>query len=137
VPAITCWQPWASLIARGAKPFETRSRPPPRRLVGARIAIHAARRPVEPLAAAAAVLGGRDLPRGAVVCTAILIGAYRLGEGGLVTDAVRGSPPLLFVPPDPFGDYAPGRWAWHLVEVAALDPPAPARGHQGWWRWAR
>ncbi len=135
LPAITCWQPWASLIALGLKPFETRSRPPPRRLVGARIAIHAALRRPEPLPAAPGLPAAGELPRGAVVCTATLAGAYRLGEAGLVTDAVPGSPPRLLVPADPFGDYGAGRWAWHLVAVARLDPPAPARGHRGWWRW--
>lgn len=41
--AISLWQPWASLIACGAKPFETRHWAPPRDLIGHRIAIHAAR----------------------------------------------------------------------------------------------
>lgn len=42
--AISLWQPWASLIACGAKPFETRSWAPPRELIGATIAIHAAKK---------------------------------------------------------------------------------------------
>ena len=42
--AISLWQPWASLIACGAKPFETRSWAPPRELIGQRIAIHAAKK---------------------------------------------------------------------------------------------
>lgn len=33
------------------------------------------------------------------------------------------------------GDYTPGRWAWLLDEVEALDPPPPARGRQGLWEW--
>src|SRR4051794_23151938 len=41
LPAITLWQPWACLIEIGAKRYETRSRPPPRKLIGQRIAIHA------------------------------------------------------------------------------------------------
>jgi hypothetical protein len=47
---ITVWQPWASLIAIGAKPYEFRERPytayvnPPR--AGERIGIHAAQRPI-------------------------------------------------------------------------------------------
>lgn len=43
--ALTIWQPWASLIAAGAKPFEWRSWPAHRGLVGRRIAIHAGARP--------------------------------------------------------------------------------------------
>jgi hypothetical protein len=45
-PAITIWQPWATLIAIGAKPFEFRSWPVPARLIGQRIAVHAGARPV-------------------------------------------------------------------------------------------
>lgn len=44
--ALTLWQPWASLIACEAKEAETRSWPAPASLVGCRIAIHAAARPV-------------------------------------------------------------------------------------------
>lgn len=42
--AISLWQPWATLIAAGIKPFETRSWAPPRSLIGQTIAIHAARK---------------------------------------------------------------------------------------------
>lgn len=42
--AISLWQPWASLIACEAKPFETRSWAPPRDLIGQPIAIHAAKK---------------------------------------------------------------------------------------------
>jgi activating signal cointegrator 1 len=42
--AISLWQPWASLIACGAKPYETRSFAPPASLIGQSIAIHAAKK---------------------------------------------------------------------------------------------
>ena len=42
--AISLWQPWASLIACGVKPYETRSWAPPRELIGQPIAIHAAKK---------------------------------------------------------------------------------------------
>lgn len=42
--AISLWQPWASLVACGAKPYETRHWAPPRELIGQRIAIHAAKK---------------------------------------------------------------------------------------------
>lgn len=42
--AITIWQPWASLIIIGAKPYEFRSWLPPKSLVGQRIVNHAAAR---------------------------------------------------------------------------------------------
>ena len=46
--AISLWNPWASLIAIGAKPFETRSWAPPAKCIGQRIAVHAALRPIKP-----------------------------------------------------------------------------------------
>jgi len=42
--AISLWQPWASLIACGDKPYETRHWAPPRELIGQTIAIHAAKK---------------------------------------------------------------------------------------------
>ena len=42
--ALTLWQPWASLVIAGAKPYEFRSWSPPRWLIGQRIVIHAAAR---------------------------------------------------------------------------------------------
>jgi len=46
IPALTVWQPWASLIAEECKTFEFRSWPAPKYVVGRRIAIHASARPV-------------------------------------------------------------------------------------------
>lgn len=40
-PAITVYQPWASLIAYGFKEFETRHWQPPQKYIGELIAIHA------------------------------------------------------------------------------------------------
>ena len=45
--ALTIWQPWASLIAMGAKPYEFRGWKPPKSLIGQRLAIHAGARPVK------------------------------------------------------------------------------------------
>ena len=44
--AISLWQPYASLIAFGSKPYETRHWSPPDYLIGQRIAIHAAKRKI-------------------------------------------------------------------------------------------
>lgn len=40
--ALTIWQPWASLIIAGAKPYEFRGWRAPRSMIGQRIVIHAA-----------------------------------------------------------------------------------------------
>ena len=161
--ATTIWQPHAGLIAIGAKPFETRDYPPPAKYIGQRIAIHAAaRRPkmeeIESLHAEAVAWGGNMLrqaldvienahfdmlPLGAIVCTAILAGAYRCewrnGPTIFVNDQTRvpGSPSRDRFPFDPFGDYLSGRWAWLLTDIQPLPVPILAKGKQGWWDWNR
>jgi hypothetical protein len=131
LPAITLWQPWASLIALGLKPYETRDWRPPHHLLGQRVAIHAAKRKsvadeISPeieqamMTATGTVRWFELLPYGAVVCTAFLESAH----------------PASTVPADPFGDYTPGRWAWHLVDVRPLRPPVPAKGDRRYgWPW--
>lgn len=132
IPAVTLWQPWACLVEIGAKPYETRSKPPPQRLIGKRIAIHAAARKQrrgdvdeETYDAMSDAFGSchwfHSLPLGVIVCTATLAWA-RFAE---------------LVEPDAFGDYSPGRWAWHLTDVRPVHPHVPAKGMQmyGWpWR---
>lgn len=106
--AISLWQPWASLIAIGEKPFETRSWSPPPELIGQTIAIHAAKkvdkeacalaedlvynRRGKEIAAKLAALdegiddrllqsfGAATLAAGCIVCTARLDAAFLLGE---------------------------------------------------------
>ena len=114
--AITLYQPYATLIACGAKRHETRSWRAPGWLIGQRLAIHAGKT-LEPLHPASdhdlieiliRFCGPEwpfNLPRGAVVATAILDGCYPaepLASSGAVTfeDLVC-------------GDWSRGRWAWH------------------------
>jgi hypothetical protein len=132
MPAITLWQPYACLIEIKAKIWETRGKPPPKRLIGKRVAIHAAARKMresdferKQFEAMTEAFGRctwfHDLPLGAVVCTAIIAGAM----------------PAQSVPPDHFGDYSPGRWAWLLKDVRPLEPHVPAKGMQTWgWPWS-
>lgn len=131
IPAVTLWQPWASLVAHEIKPFETRDRAPPAGLIGQRIAIHAAaRKPhifdISDAIDAAMFAKTNDyrwfvhLPRGAVVCTAMLASAHRTED----------------VPHDAFGNYLAGRFAWRLTEVRRLSSPVPAKGYQRYgWPW--
>ncbi len=151
--AITLWQPWASLIAAEVKRFETRSWAPPEALIGERVAIHAAaRRPITDLALGVNgtledEFGGhwfQDIPRGAIVCTARLAGAYQvltgrqddLGCVDLGAHVPGSDPDLCAVQADAFGDFRQARWLWLLTEVEALDPAIPARGRQGFWDWS-
>ncbi len=149
--AITVWQPWASLIAIGAKPYEFRGWPVPRSIIGQRIAIHAGVRQVkrdeivdliirlrgaEPWTTALRpeialpwlerlLMGPQHAPRGVIVATAV-IGlckpAYEIvGEFGAT-----------------IGDsdrHEHMNRAWPLSDVRIIMPPEPARGAQGFWDW--
>lgn len=139
--AITLTQPWATLVAIGAKRFETRSwgthhRGPLAIHAGAGLADYTKRELVElcqaaPFAdalAAGGYQGFADLPRGAIVAvgqlrSCIHLEDYLLPPGGAPRERI-------------FGNYAPGRYAWILEHVRALPEPIPARGALGLWTWA-
>jgi hypothetical protein len=143
VKAISIWQPHASLIICGAKPFETRHWAAPMRLIGQRIAIHASKctddledlqeylqdvqesgdteriesydaMREELVKAGFTTLG--QLPRGCVIGTAVLSECRR-------TDGLAS--------PGHFGNFAPGRFAWRMTDVQPLAEPIPFRGQQG------
>jgi hypothetical protein len=132
VPAISLWQPWASLIFTGDKLHETRAYPPPAKHLGQRVAIHAAKRLVHgtDLTVGLSLLlernwgansGWRDqLPRGVLLGTAVLVEAIR-------TDHRQPGPVDLVA-----GDWSRGRWAWQLGDVQPLAQPVRWTGKQGW-----
>ena len=141
---ISLWQPYASLIAEGVKTIETRDWAPPKGLIGQRIAIHATKavqtsdvngrgRHGRIAAALNNPYWNENMPRGAVVCTAILDHAAQVNgpenNGQVTVDGNR------LVAVDEWGDFGPGRWLWFLRDVEPVDPPVPARGHQGFWNW--
>ena len=156
--ALTIWQPWASLIACGAKRFETRSWATSLR---GKIAIHAALRPAHELdrKTSAAIVRAFDdcasiedlpgyiakLPHGAVVATAELVGCHKMWDGSSVglRGAVCIDMPNQYWSPnwqtetDEFilGDWRPGRFAWELRNVKLLPTPVRAKGQQGLWDW--
>jgi activating signal cointegrator 1 len=132
VKALPLWQPWASLVALGAKRVETRGYPPERLglRVGQRIAIHATKTDRElrfcdqpffrdhvPDPAA--------LPLGAVIATCTLVRASQI-TAEKAAELARLNPRE-----HAFGDYTPGRWAWVLGDVEQLLAPVPFRGSQG------
>lgn len=106
--ALTIWQPWASLIAKGDKRIENRDYPPFSTIVGERIAIHAGKQWDH---RSLATDGGADLPRGAVVATAVLVGHVTESDDAFFCG--------------PFG--------WLLEDIRKVDPPVPCRGYQGAW----
>lgn len=135
VRVLSLWQPWASLIACGAKRFETRSWQPRRFVSGAEVpwrglvAIHAARTTIvarngDELQRVLERHGLADLdalPRGSVVALAEL---WAVTPTDL--ERQRVSAQELAV-----GDWRPGRWAWDLEVVGRLSSPIPNRGSQG------
>jgi hypothetical protein len=151
IPAITLWQPWASLIAAGAKPYEWRGWPAPARMVGRRIAIHAGARAVRRNELAELLLDLKSageartslivaiarpllerwhtspgmLPLSSVVCTAVL--------GKPITAATYAAEHGMSPADSDRIDHT--KWGWPLTEIEPLEPFVPARGAQGFWWW--
>lgn len=132
---ISLWQPYASLIAQGQKQIETRSWPAPPSLIGQRIAIHAAKKWDRALRAVCQrfpfredIAHPEDLPRGAIIATAILT-ECRSTNGDWVDD--------LSEREYEYGDYSPDRFGWFLSDVECFLEPIPAQGKQGIWIWQR
>lgn len=128
--ALTFTQPWASLVACGAKRIETRSWATDYR---GPLAIHAAKTipawvdeweaAMLPLLARYNVLPIRALPLGCVVATCTL------------ADVVPAAKALPDTVDRMLGDFTPGRFAWLLADVQPLPVPVPARGSLGLWEW--
>lgn len=161
--AITLHQPWASLVATGAKSIETRSWSTKHR---GPIAIHAAKglgRTISEYVKLCntepfwSCLRGDAIDytvRGAVVAVADLVACIRMGQS---TDEGPKFDDQLWIPEDlaaseviahasrdhpwgqerALGDWSPGRYAWMLADVTPLKRPIAARGAQGLWDWAR
>jgi hypothetical protein len=151
--ALSLWQPWASLIAIGVKPEETRSWPAPKWLVGQRFAIHAAKKPLQQTLAEAGVsqavmvrmvealhaagVKPLNLPFGKVVCTAVLKPSVRVARffpgdfnGGSLRHPHAITECGKRIEANVFGDFSPGRWIWPLIDVEQVEP-FDAVGRQG------
>lgn len=140
--AITLTQPWATLVAIGAKTIESRSwatryRGP--------LAIHAGKgfpKWARELACTDPFIGhlrqnqaGQfyvndvldSLPLGAIVATCHLVDCWRTTDVRLHD--------ILTDQEGMFGDYRDDRWAWILGDIVALPEPVPAKGALGLWEW--
>lgn len=95
--ALTIWQPWATLIMVGAKPYEFRGWKPPTWLVGQRMAIHAGARPVKASEVRALVLALKGDDRMSNPCLAKDIALPLLER---VLAALKKSPDTLFGTPE-------------------------------------
>ncbi len=144
--AISLWQPYATLVAIGAKPFETRHWAPNPSRIGRRTAIHAAqRRPTRDEIAFSdprieRALSGpgwqNRMCYGAVVATAVLSCAWQVvghDDGGRLTLRSPGGQ-IRTAEDDGFGDYDLGRWCWEFTDAVPV-PATPLRGRQSWFSW--
>jgi len=107
------------------------------------------------------LLWSERCPRGVVVATCQLVDVVEMFERASDTGLIPPDRALILTPTDegglrwteplshaahgwnihccedqrPYGDFAPGRYAWILDEIVALDPPVEASGRQGLWEW--
>ena len=149
-PALTLWQPWASLIIAGAKPYEFRSWPAPRFVRGRRIALHAGARKVVLAELRVLRLQLRD-PENATGLDAEIARPLLerwsqdplcLPLASVLGTAVLGEPTLASRIPEYAGRFTNdsdrdqhANYAWPLTDVEPLTPPEPAKGAQGFWTW--
>lgn len=159
--ALTVWQPWASLIIAGAKPYEFRGWRAPRSLIGQRIVIHAAARKIDrelvcdlynvlfyrgastEIAQAAAetclipepalpILGRAFFPFREVLPMACGIGTAVLGEPRNGLEIAE----EFGVPRANDSDRDEhANWGWPMLEIEQWDEPIPMKGAQGFWNW--
>jgi hypothetical protein len=136
--AISLTQPWASLVACGAKRVETRSW---RSNYRGLIVIHAAKKfpldcrlwaeeeplVLERLRELAPELEITTLPRGAIVAVARLSNILPTTDARVETflKSRRGE--------REFGDYSEGRYAWKFDDVRPLKTPIAAKGALSLW----
>jgi len=132
VRAISLWQPWASLMACGAKMLETRSWDT---AVRGQVYIHASQTKDglkelyhAPLATIEAMEKALDLPMGRWA-TELPFGKI-IARGDLINsgDAWRGL--NIWPEQEPFGNFERGRFA-HVYHRLKKIEPVPYRGSQG------
>lgn len=155
-PAITLWQPWATLVAEGFKVYEFRKWDPPHAFINRQIAIHAGMRPIKlaeireliyklerggDLARATGIgnwpaclklleqvlAAPKSLPFGFILCLA------RLGRP--LRNEVLASRLQIAGPLNDSDRDEHSNWGWPLTEIERLEPPVPIKGGQGFWDW--
>jgi hypothetical protein len=151
--ALTLTQPWATLVAIGAKSVETRSWSTKHR---GPLAIHAAKAlpkswhqfrhrsfidVLEPLVGVNSfgVPNLDRLPIGCVLAVVNVVDVFTTEEIAKMTmgsPGVRGgdrSVPFLNADEYAFGDYSPGRYGWVFNNIRRLTQPFPYKGAQRIW----
>lgn len=143
IVGLTLTQPWATLMAIGAKRIETRSWQTYYRGL---VAIHAAKgfppearefcREDVPYFHLTETFGweAEDLPLGAVVAVGELVDC-RLTTTVKLADVIHLHSGVYEAAQDEMelGNYSPGRFAWLFRNIVAVDPTIPCRGALGLW----
>lgn len=153
--ALTLWQPWASLIHIGAKPFEFRGWYPPRSAIGERLVNHAGSRPMKMTEILDLIgqleSGNRDIVTSTCLRPAIALPFLReLRDGTASAPAGEGLGSFILGVPrngidiaEEFGltrvndserDFH-ANWGWPVLDYEPWPEPIPMRGAQGLWRW--
>lgn len=149
--ALTIYQPWATLIMIGAKPFEFRGWDYAARfpaLLGQRIVIHASARPIKLNEIEDVLARIRDKESGlkdeiALPLLDRLKAAYKCHG---VLELAAGLGTAVIGKPRRVGDIFKGviadsdrldhsLFGWPLTDIQAFDHPHPMRGAQGFWNW--
>ena len=151
--ALTIWQPWASLIVTGAKPFEFRSWMAPRSVTGKEIVIHAGARKMVGseidrliyalerggnFAAMVALHKDQAMP----VLEAAKSGNLPLSSG-IGTATVGVSRDGMEIARTEFGlnqvndsdRNQHANWGWPMLDPKKWAEPIPMSGKQGLWNW--
>jgi hypothetical protein len=154
VKALTLTQPWATLVAIGAKRIETRGW---RTSYRGELAIHAAKGfPKDALKFSLQPVCYNQMQRTArLEMSRKGWGAYPLGyvlatcrlQACISTDTLFEVDSLLTNDPEAvtgryvselehaFGNFSPGRFAWFLTDIKLLPEPIPAKGSLSLWEW--
>ena len=147
---ITVWQPWASLIMAGVKPYEFRGWELPVALRNKRHGVHAGARKVkvDEINELIRRLEGPEPWTVSLFKSAVpLLRSWRddpekLPRSCVLGTAFFGSPVLGSVIARDFGApvndsdrTAHSTWGWPVSAIEHFEPPVPARGAQGWWEW--
>lgn len=136
--AISLWQPYASsALIPALKPHETRHWAAPASVIGQRIAIHAAGKPIardlvsdEACGVLSQSFGAAwrtDLPRGALIGSVIVVDCRPCDCMVAPAEPLHQNDYLL-------GVWGRGRYAWRLADPWILTKPVPWKGKQGWFQ---
>ncbi len=149
--ALTVWQPWASLIVYGWKPYEFRGWCAPKFYVGSRIAIHAGVRKPQPreIAALAAKLLSSEQRTSGISMNALealnnwaneprllplgfIVGTATLGKP-IRNEELAAAMGLEWI--NDSDRVEESNWGWPMTNVRRCEPPVHAKGRQGLWRY--